>query len=98
MTRMNNKLTIRFLIAAFKEAGLPVSPSWIRRQEDKGNLTLPRSTTNFKKAQGTRKIGALRIMNKEQINKAVQAFSPEGIELPSGLIGTGKGYYNYQNE
>ena len=94
----NSKLTIKYLVAAFKEAGMSISPSWIRRQEDKGNLILPRSTTNFKKAQGARRVGAVRYMNEKQINQVLKAFLPEGIKLPSGEIATGSGYYNYKKE
>jgi 1-acyl-sn-glycerol-3-phosphate acyltransferase len=77
---------------------MPVSPSWIRRQEDKGNLMLPRSTTNFKMAQGARRLGAVRYMTKEQITGVLMAFLPEGTRLPTGEIAHGKGYYNYKLE
>lgn len=90
------KLTIRYLIESFDEAGMPVSPSWIRRQEDKGNLILPRSTTNFKMAQGARKPGAVRYMTRKQINGVLKAFLPKGTRLENGEYATGTGYYNYQ--
>jgi hypothetical protein len=93
----NKKLTIRFLIQAFKACGMPVSPSWIRRQEDKGNLILPRSTTNFKMAQGARRPGAVRYMTQLQIEGVLKAFLPEGTKLPSGEVADGKGYFNYKN-
>jgi hypothetical protein len=92
------KLTIRHLIDAFLQAGMPVSPSWIRRQEDKGNLILPRSTTNFKMAQGARRPGAVRYMTQTQIIGVLKAFLPEGTKLPDGQLATGKGYYNYKQE
>lgn len=92
------KLTIRHLIDAFSQAGMSVSPSWIRRQEDKGNLILPRSTTNFKMAQGARRPGAVRQMSANQITGVLRAFLPEGTKLPSGEVATGKGYYNYKQE
>lgn len=97
MLEPKNK-TIRHLIAAFKEAGMSVSPSWIRRQEDKGNLVLPRSTTNFKMAQGARRVGAVRQFSQSQINSIIKAFLPKGTQLPSGEVATGTGYYNYQKE
>lgn len=92
------KLTIRYLIDAFDEIGLPVSQSWIRRQEDKGNLILPRSTTNFKMAQGARKPGAVRYMTRRQINGILKAFLPQGTRLQNGEIANGRGYYNYKHE
>lgn len=92
------KKTIRHLIEAFLKAGMPVSPSWIRRQEDKGNLILPRSTTNFKMAQGARRPGAVRYMSDKQINNILKAFLPEGTRLPSGDLAIGKGYYNYKQD
>ena len=92
----NKKLTIRHLIQAFKACGHDVSPSWIRRQEDKGNLILPRSTTNFKMAQGARRPGAVREMSQSIILDVLKAFLPEGTKLPNGEFATGKGYYNYK--
>ena len=79
--------TLKDLLAAFREAGYPVSHMWIYRQEQKGNLILPRSTTNFKKAQGRRTLGFLRIFTKTQIEAIVKAFLPGG-----------NGYYNYRKE
>lgn len=93
----NKKLTISHLIQSFTLAGMPVSPSWIRRQEDKGNLILPRSTTNFKMAQGARRPGAVRYMTREQITNVLKAFLPAGTKLPSGELADGTGYYNYKN-
>lgn len=92
------KLTIRHLVDAFAEVGFPVSPSWIRRQEDKGNLILPRSTTNFKMAQGASRIGAVRYMTNAQVLGVLKAFLPEGTKMPNGDLATGKGYYNYKQE
>lgn len=77
--------TIKDLLQAFYNAGFPVSQMWIYRQEEKGNLVLPRSTTNFKKAQGTRKLGAVRLMTQEQITNIITAFMPGG-----------KGIYDYR--
>lgn len=94
---LKNK-TIRHLIEYFKAEGMTVSPSWIRRQEDKGNLILPRSTTNFKMAQGARRPGAVRQMSASQILAIVKAFLPKGTKLRNGEIATGRGYYNYQKE
>ena len=71
---------------AFKEAGLSISKSWIRRQELKGVLKLPRSTTNFKKAQGDRKMSAVRLITDQQIKEIVQAFLPGG-----------RGYWSYED-
>lgn len=93
----NKKLTIKYLIQAFASSGMSVSPSWIRRQEDKGNLILPRSTTNFKMAQGARRPGAVRYMTEIQINEVLKAFLPEGTKLSNGELSTGKGYYSYKN-
>lgn len=94
----NKKLTIRHLIEAFAQSGLEVSPSWIRRQEDKGNLLLPRSTTNFKMAQGARRPGAVRQMTRSQIIGVLKAFLPEGTKLPNGEVAVGNGYYNYKKD
>jgi len=91
----NKKLTISYLIDAFSRAGMPVSASWIRRQEDKGNLILPRSTTNFKMAQGARRVGAVRYMTKIQIQGVLRAFLPKGTKLPDGTMASGKGFYSY---
>jgi hypothetical protein len=91
----NKKLTIRHLREAFAHAGMPVSQSWIRRQEDKGNLLLPRSTTNFKMAQGARRSGAVRQMTRTIIIEVLKAFLPQGQKLPNGEVATGSGYYNY---
>lgn len=70
--------TIGKLVEALKEAGIANSVFWIYYQEEKGNLVLPRSTTNFKKAQGGRKLGAVRMVNKKQIEAIIKAFSPGG--------------------
>ena len=92
----NRNPTISNLIISFKENGLYVSQSWIRRQEDKGNLILPRSTTNFKIAQGARRSGAVRYLSSELIMEIVKAFLPEGTKLKNGEFATGKGYFNYK--
>lgn len=83
---MSNKLqTIEALREAFLKAGMPISKMWVYRQEQKGNLKLPRSTTNFKKAQGDRKLGPVRLITDDQIKEIVQAFLPGG-----------KGYWSYE--
>lgn len=92
----NKNLGIGELISAFYKAGMYISPSWIRRQEDKGNLIVPRSTTNFKRAHGTRTPGAVRVFTPEQIDEILIAFLPKGTKLENGEVATGKGYYNYQ--
>ena len=79
------RYTIKDLITAFKKAGYPVTAAWIYRQEAKGNLILPRSTTNFKKSLGTRRIGAVRIFTETQIASIITAFLPGG-----------PGYYSYR--
>lgn len=73
-----------------------MSASWVRRQEDKGNLVLPRSTTNFKMARGARRLGAVRQMTPEQVEQIILAFLPEGTRLPNGKVANGKGYFNYK--
>lgn len=72
------------LLQAFKNANYPVSHMWIRRQEEKGNLILPRSTTDFKGIPGKRK-GAVRKFTQRQIEQIVQAFLPGGT-----------GFYDYR--
>lgn len=94
----NKKLSIKHLVKAFEDAGYAVSPSWIRRQEDKGNLILPRSTTNFKMAQGGRRLGSVRHVSQAQIWGVLKAFLPEGTKLPNGEIASGTGYYNFKKE
>lgn len=85
---MNNKYyTISYLVVALNKAGLNVTQWWVYEQEQKGNLKLPRSTTNFKKVAGIKKIGAVRIINQEQIDKIVKAFLPGG-----------PGYYDYTKQ
>lgn len=87
MIKSTKYYTISELVKAFAEAGIPRSEMWIRRQEYKGNLRLPRSTTNFKKPQGVRKMAAVREMTGNQIQKIVQAFLPGG-----------SGYYDYTKD
>ena len=83
---MNSKFqTIESLRQAFIDAGMPISKMWVYRQEQKGNLKLPRSTTNFKKAQGNRTIGSVRLITDNQIAEIVQAFMPGG-----------KGYWSFE--
>ena len=77
--------TIEELLKALNKAGLSVTRFWVYQQEEKGNLLLPRSTTNFKKALGTRKLGAVRVVNRAQIEAIVKAFLPGG-----------KGFWKYQ--
>ena len=72
-----NRITIKDLLKAFEEAGYPKSSSWIGRQEEKGNLILPKSTTDFRKPQGKYKIGFVtEFQSIDQVNEIVQAFSP----------------------
>lgn len=78
-------LTTRDLLNAFKKADMQVSFSWLYRQEQKGNLKMPKSTTNFKKIPGN-KPGAVRIFTRDQIDAIVQAFTPGG-----------KGYWSYES-
>ena len=87
MTEERKDLKIQDLLKAFEDAGYPKSRVWIYRQEDKGNLILPRSTTNYKKAQGTRKKGFVREMTQVQIDAIVKAFLPGG-----------KAFYDYRKE
>ena len=76
---MNNKYyTISYLVAALNKAGLNVTQWWVYEQEQKGNLKLPRSTTNFKKVAGIKKIGAVRLVNQQQIKEIIKAFVPGG--------------------
>lgn len=70
--------TIKHLLKEFERQGLKVSRSWLYRQEEKGNLVMQRSTTNFKKAQGKRKIGAVRILTDLDIKGIIKAFLPNG--------------------
>ena len=81
------KYTIKDLVAAFSQAGLIVSRSWIYRQEEKGNLIIPSSTTDFKKAQGTRKSGATRLLTENSIKSILKAFLPGGT-----------GFYDYHKD
>lgn len=83
----SRRLTIRHLVEAFEKAGMPVSQSWVRRQETKGNLKLPRSTTDFKKPQGVRKSAPVRVLTQPQIDKILKAFLPGG-----------RGYYDYEKD
>ena len=87
--KMNNQYiyTIKHLVSAFHKEGLMISKMWIYRQEEKGNLILPRSTTDFKKSQGARRKGAVRIFTSQQIKDIIQAFLPGG-----------PGYYNYKEK
>ena len=78
------KYTIKDLISAFKERGMTISSLWLRRQEQKGNLIVARSSTNFKKFGMNKPSGAVRLFTQQQINDIVEAFLPNG-----------KGYYNY---
>lgn len=70
--------TLYKLLEAFNKAGMPVTCWWVYKQEEKGNLKLLRSTTNFKKAMGTRKAGAVRMIRESQIKEIVKAFLPGG--------------------
>lgn len=73
------------LVEAFEVAGYPKSDSWIFRQENKGNLVMPRSTTNYKKVNG--KIGFVRELSPKMIRKIVKEFTPGG-----------SGYYDYTKD
>lgn len=84
MTEEYKRYTIKDLLNAFKEAGYPVSKSWIIRQELKGNLIVPRSVSNFKKTRGDRKIGSIREFSMSQIKTIVKEFIPGG-----------SGFYDY---
>ena len=79
-------LTVKDLILAFEKVGMRVSDSWLFRLEQKCNLKLPRSTTNFKKSQGSRKLAGVRMLTETQIEEIVEAFKPGG-----------KGYWSYEN-
>ena len=80
-----NHLKEAFDKAGFRINGRPISKMWIYRQEQKGNLKIPRSTTNFKKAQGSRKSAGVRLLTEQQIQEIVEAFLPGG-----------KGYWSYE--
>lgn len=79
------RYTMKHLLKAFEEAGYPVTYMYLKRLEYKGNLILPRSTTNFKKTAGNKPLGAVREMTMTQIQNVVKAF------LPGGL-----GFYDYR--
>lgn len=93
---MSELLTIGALKKAFAVYGMYISNSWIRRQEQKGNLYLPRSSTNFKRARGFRKPGAVRQLTEEQIEEVLLSFLPKGTVIENGKIAQGTGYYNYE--
>ena len=76
---------IKDLLKEFRKNGNTKSQMWVYRQEDKGNLIIARSTTDFKKPRGNRKIGAVRIFTALQIQQIVKSFSPEG-----------SGFYDYR--
>ena len=78
-------MTLKHLLIAFKESGYPKSRTWIYRHEAKGNLIMPRSTTDFKKAQGSRKLSAVRELTEQQIHDIVSSFLPGG-----------SGFYDYR--
>lgn len=87
MLDSNKYYTIKDLLQAFTEAGKKVTYKWIINQEKKGNLKLPRSTTNFKKPHGFmsgRQIAAVREMTGGQIQEIIKAFLPGG-----------KGYWHF---
>jgi len=71
------KYRISDLRNMFSVKGMPVSQAWIYRQERRGNLRLPKSTTNIKFANGERK-GAVRVMTRGQMEEIVKAFLPGG--------------------
>lgn len=74
-----NRLTIKDLLKAFEESGYPKSESWIKRQENKGNLILPKSLTDFRKPRGIYKIGFVtEFHSKKQLKEIVKEFSPGG--------------------
>ena len=78
-------MTLKHLLLAFKDVGFPKSRSWIYRHESKGNLILPRSVTDFKKALGTRRLGPVRELTAQQVRDIVHAFLPGGT-----------GFYDYR--
>lgn len=87
--------TIRALKKAFEDNGMLISDSWIRRQEEKGNLFIQKSTTNFKRPQGIRRPGAVRQFTSEQIIGILIAFLPKDTKLTNGRIAKGNGYWHY---
>lgn len=80
----NYKYTISDLVKLFSDNGYKVSHSWVYRQEIRGKLNLPRSTTNIKSV-GHLRSGAVRILTKNQMEQIVKAFLPNGI-----------GYWHYR--
>lgn len=73
------KYKMHDLIVAFKDAGFPISSRWVYRQEKKGTLVLPRSTTDVKYlGHGIKSKGAVRLFTKLQIKEIVKAFLPGG--------------------
>ena len=70
------KYTLQDLLKAFEEAGIKKSRSWIYRQEKKGNLRFPLSTTNIKSNMNN--TGAVRVLTQNQINQIVASFMPKG--------------------
>ena len=85
MTEEFKRYTMKDLLSAFKEAGYPLSYMTLKRLEYKGNLILPKSTTNFRKPVGNRPLGAVREMTMKQMQEVVKAFLPGG-----------PGYYDYR--
>lgn len=83
----NHNLKMADLLQAFQHKGYAKSQGWVYRQEAKGNLIVMRSTTDFKRPQGTRPKGAVRIFTQEQIEKIVNAFVPGG-----------SGFYDYRKD
>lgn len=67
------------LLKALDEAGIKKSQAWVYRQEIKGNLVLPKSTTDIKKPKWASKVGPVRIFTETQISQIVQAFLPGGV-------------------
>ena len=82
-----NDYRINDLLQAFKDAGYKKSRSWVYRQEEKGNLNVPKSPTEYKKSQGTRPIGFVRLMSRKMIDNIVKEFTPGG-----------NGYYDYTKD
>lgn len=62
----------------FEERGMRISSGWIYRQEKKGKLTFPRSTTNIKSMGTLNREGAVRVLTRIQMEEIVKAFLPGG--------------------
>lgn len=72
------KYHIADLKKKFEERGMKVSSGWVYRQEKKGVLVLPRSTTNLKTMGTLNRQGSVRVMTRIQLEEIVKAFLPGG--------------------